>query len=229
MKRRVEHLLERYRDRPVLRGLIQLVPFGIGSAIDTTVSIKLAKYQEERLRSFFDELASGKVELTPELVESEDFLHAFSATTHAALNTRRRGKVRVLGRLLKGAFTDRVNDADEYEELLAIIDDLSFRELTILSVLAEHERRAVHPQMDNDLQRANRIWPAFEQEVTKRLGIEAKALAPMLVRLQRTGLYVEITGSYWDYPGGRGHLTALWRRLETVLGEIDDLLSNEQL
>lgn len=219
MSEQLARVADRYKDRAMIRALVQLIPFGIGSAIDTAVTAKLAVYQEERLRAFFDELARGNVKLTPELVQTEDFLHAFSATTKAALATRRRDKIRLLARLLRGAFEDQPPETiDEYEEFLAILDELSSRELSILALLAKHERITTFAQMDNDLQRANKVWPAFELDVATSVGLSPEQLAPVLVRLQRSGCYVEISGSYWDYPGGRGRLTQLFWRIDEVVG-----------
>lgn len=224
VKYELVNLLDRYKDQAIVRGLVQLIPLGLGSAIDTAVTIKFATYQEQRLRAFFDELANGKVQLVPELVEQEDFLHAFSATTRAVVRTRREQKIKILARLLGGAWTEAGPESiDEYEELLGIIDELSFREMRILSLLSKHEKQAVFGELDNDLQRANKVWPPFEEEVETLLGIPPVALAPILVRLQRSGCYAELTGGYWDYMGGRGHLTHLFRRLKTVVGGLEEL------
>lgn len=164
----------------------------------------------------------GQMHLTSEVVESEDFLHAFMATTQAALRARRREKIELLARLLKSSFGETGPDSiDEYEELLAILDDLSFREIRVLGILAKHERATCFASDDNDLQRANKTWPGFEQDVERMLGILPHQLAPILVRIQRSGCYAEITGGYWDYTGGRGRLTELFRRLESVVGNLE--------
>lgn len=214
-------LVQRYQRQPVLRALVQLVPFGLGSAADTAMTAALARYEEERLRTFFDELAAGHVELTPDAAESEEFLHAFLATTAAARRTRRREKIRYLAQLLRSTFSEQPPQSiDEYEELLSIVEDLSARELQILALLATAERAAPLRGDENDLGRANAIWPFFEKFVFDQLGISPEELAPMMVRLQRSGCYVEITGGYWDYTGGRGHLSTLYRRLEQLAGRI---------
>jgi len=214
-------LLKSYEQQPVIRGLIQLVPLGIGSAIDTGVAVAFARYEENRLRTFFNELAVGHIELTPEIAESEDFLHAFLATTAAARRTRRDEKIQYLARLLRSTFSESPPQSmDEYEEILSIIEDFSFRELQILALLAKVERETLFQGGENDLQRANAIWPKFEALVQQHLGIDSEKLAPMLVRLQRSGCYIEITGAYWDYTGGRGYLSSLYRRLENLAGSI---------
>ena len=224
MNERLAELADRYKDRPLVRGLVQLIPAGIGSAVETALLTKLANYRAGRLRVFFDELAEGKLSLTPDIIESEDFLHAFDATTRAVLRARRTEKVKLLARLLKSSFRDEgPASIDEYEELLAILDDLSFREIKVLAILARHERDTAFRPEDNDLQRANKAWPGFETEVQARLGISPEQLAPVLVRIQRSGCFAEITGGYWGYVGGRGRLTGLFQRLQDVVGDLDDV------
>ena len=214
-------LADRYKAKPVLRALVQLVPFGIGSAADSFLVGRLEQIHEDRFRVFFDELAEGKVEVSSAMAESEDFLQAFAATTRAVSRTRRREKTRLFARLLRGAFAESIGSIDEFEELLSILDELSFRELIILGHLARLERSTPFAASDNDLQRAEKVWPELETVVRSQLGLEPEQLAPILVRLQRSGCYTEITGGYWDYSGGRGRLTTLYYRLESVIGHID--------
>ena len=52
-----ENLLVRYEGNRVIRGLVQLIPYGVGSAIDVVVTKTLDNIREERSHAFFDELA----------------------------------------------------------------------------------------------------------------------------------------------------------------------------
>lgn len=220
----VARLLERYEHQPILRGLVQLIPLNIGAAYESALLTKLNEYRAERLRTFFDELESGRIELSRDVIESEDFLHSYFATLRAVLSTRRRQKIRYLARLMKSAFSaDRFESVDQYEELLAIVDDLSFRELVALSILAECETATPQEAIENELQRANKLWPAFEKKVADRLGISATDLSPLLTRLQRSGCYAEITGGYYDYTGGRGRLTSLYYAIAKLAGNFADI------
>jgi hypothetical protein len=218
---KLPELFERYERQPILRALVQLIPFGAGSAVDTGLAVAAARHEEERLRTFFDELGKGKIELTVDVAKSEDFVHAFLATTTAARRTRQREKIRYLARLLRSTFSaEPPRSSDEYEEMLSIVEELSARELEILALLGSAERETRFRGDENDLQRANAIWPRFEILVREHLRLSPEEMEPMLVRLQRSGCYVEITGGYWDYKGGRGHLSSLYRRLEQLAGSI---------
>lgn len=83
-----EKLLLRYESNRVIRGLVQLIPLGIGGAIDVVLTRTLTTIREERSRAFFDELAKGSSQLDLATLESEDFLHCYFATTRYALNSR---------------------------------------------------------------------------------------------------------------------------------------------
>lgn len=215
-------LLARYEQRPLIRGLVQLVPLGIGSAVESALLTKLNQYRAERLREFFDELGAGRLSLTEEIVESEDFLYCYFATINAVLRSRRGEKARFLARLLKGGFDGFVENVDEYEELVALTDDLSHRELAVLALLARHESENPMRPGDNALQRATRFWPQFVADAGSKLGIPTSLLAAMLRRLQRSGCYEEFTGAYLDYTGGLGRTTELYHRLAKAAGHITE-------
>ena len=217
-------LLARYENEPVLRGLVQLIPFGIGAAIESALLARLNRYREQRLQVFFDELGSGSVPLTEELTRSNDFLHCYFATLSAVLRSRRNEKIKLLARLLRGSFDGRVSDADEYEELIGLTDELSHRELVILALLNEHEKANPIKEGENELQRASRFWPGFVADIESRLGLDELLLRALLVRLQRSGCYEEFTGSYLSYTGGRGRTTDLYLRLTRTAGSIKDIM-----
>lgn len=61
MTETLQQVAEWYEDRPVIRSPVQPIPFGIGSAVDTGIAVRLRNIREERLKSFFDELAEEEV------------------------------------------------------------------------------------------------------------------------------------------------------------------------
>jgi len=214
----IEQLANRYQTNPVIRGLIQLVPWGIGSAADVALVTILENIRNDRAREFFDELGKGTVQLTPEIIESEDFLHRYFSTVRAALNSRRREKIRYFARLLTSSITSsEISTIDEYEEYLSILDELSFRELGLLVVLSRYEKENFLQDDTDPIQRPNRFWDQFSSEVCSRFSISNGELNGILARLNRTGLYRTIVGMYPGYTGGRGELTPLYAKLEKMI------------
>ena len=213
----IEQLGDRYQTNSIIRALIQVVPFGVGAAIDVAIATKLEKIHIDKAREFFDELENGNVQLTQEIIESEEFLHCYFSTFKAALNSHRSEKIRYFARLLTSSITlSEISTIDEYEEYLSILDDLSFRELELLIVLSRYEKEYFLQDDKNPLQRANRFWDQFSSEVCSKFSISDGELDGMLARLNRTGLYKTIIGTYAGYNGGRGELTPMYAKLEEM-------------
>ena len=220
--------LEKYDNR-VIRGLIQLLPCGIGSAIDVALMKTLEKIQKERTMAFFDELAKGDVIVDEELLESEDFLHAYFATTKYALNTRRREKIEMFARLLKSSLTEKdISNIDEYEDFLKVLDELSYRTAnssatrqhtpgtTPLRILDKYSSTA-RSEAQKDLKWTNQFWDKFEEDITNELKIPKDQIASFMDKIARTGCYEMFTGAYWDYTGGKGKLTSMYWRLKKFI------------
>jgi len=214
----IGRLANRYAKDPIIRGLVQLIPGGIGSAADVALVTILENIREDRAREFFDELEKGAVQLT------EDSLHAYFATARAALNTRRREKIRYFARLLTSSISSsEISTLDEYEECLSILDEISYRELGILVVLSRYEKEYPHQAGERDYNRRARFWNQFSSEVCSRFSIPPGELSSIITRLNRTGLYVTFTGyssvaeSNLSYTGRIGELTPLYRKLEKLI------------
>ena len=215
-------LMQRYERSAVIRALMQLIPHGVGSAIDVYLMQSLENTRRERIITFFDELEKGDVLVDEALLESEDFIHCYVHTIRLALNTRRREKIRTFARYLKNSLHEpRPTDIDEYEEFLGILDDLSYRELQALDILDEFSDRPRERNM-NDLEWTNSFWGEFESRLCDRLSIPRAEIVPFMNRLARTGCYEMITGTFLDYSGGRGLLTPIYGRLAEYIKEREE-------
>jgi hypothetical protein len=213
----MEKLLARYENNRVVRGLVQLIPLGVGGAIDVVLTGTLNKIREERSRTFFDELAKTSTPLDPSVLQSEDFLHCYFSTVRYALNSRRREKIEMFARLLKASLDDAgPKDVDEYEEFLGILDDLSYREIQVLALMDAFSNRP-RSKDQNDLQWTNTFWDEFEDRVIRELGVPRGEVSDFMNRISRTGCYEMFTGGYFDYTGGKGKLTPMYRRLKQFI------------
>jgi hypothetical protein len=210
----IERLLARYEGNRVVRGLVQLIPLGVGGALDVVLIGTLKRIREERSRTFFDELAKTSAPLDPALLQSEDFVHCFFSTARYALNSHRREKIEMFARLLKASLEETgPKDVDEYEEFSAILDDLSYRELRALAIMDEFSD---HPRTvdQNDLQWTITFWSEFEDQVVRDLGVPRNEVSDFMNRISRSGCYEMFTGGYFDYTGGKGKLTPTYKRLK---------------
>ena len=215
LRTQMKNLLVQYKN-PLIRALIQLIPY-VGGSMDTLMMGIVERIKAERTRAFFDELSRGEVELSEELIESEDFLHCFFITWEAGVKARRREKTALFARLLKSAFTENhPRNIDEFEEFVSILDDLSFEEWRVLTILDSYSNRPRTPDQ-NDLIWSRTFWDNFQSRVEQELGIPKGEFTPFMNRLNRKGLYDQIVGTYWDYDGGIGMLTPRFHRLKSFV------------
>ncbi len=207
-----------YSNRPVVKALLKLVPGG--SSVDTLLQKRADEIKSDRLTVFFDELAQGKRELTEELIHSDNFLHAYFCTLRAAMNSRQHEKIRNFARLLQSSLDPTLQvGEDEHEELLALLEELSVREFAILRDLRATE--LAHPCLEgeNELQHAWRYWGSFRKISVETYGIPDESFNAFMARLERTGLYLRITGNYIDYLGDIGTTTPLLARVIALLND----------
>jgi hypothetical protein len=212
-----ENLLVRYEGNRVIRGLVQLIPYGVGSAIDVVVTKTLDNIREERSHAFFDELAKTSKPLDPAMLESKDFLHCYFSTAKYALNSRRREKIEMFARLLKASIGNTgPRGVDEYEEFLEILDDLTYRELQALAILDSFSNCPRTPDQ-NDLQWTTTFWDEFKDRVVRELVVPKDEVSDFMNRISRTACYEMFTGSYMSYTGGKGKLTPRYKRLKLFI------------
>ena len=223
----LEDLLKRYEGNRVIRGLIQLVPSGLGSAIDVVLMQTYEKMKKERISKFFDELSKGNVVVDEALLKSHEFLHRYLLTVRLALNTRREEKIRMFARYLKNSVHEpRPSDVDEYEDFLQILDELSYREMRALGLLEEFNVRPKESG-SNDLAWTESFWDEFEEKMVSQLAVPRAEISSFMNRIARTGCYEVYTGTYWDYTGGKGKLTPMYERLVGFVRERDTKISSQ--
>jgi len=188
----LENLIDRYEHNPRLRALVAFIGghFPPLDTLEAAVVTSFQKIQSERLRELFDALDQGGIPLTDELIQQEQFVHAFVATARAASRTRQRQKIRLFSQLLR-ALADHKNglDGDEHEELLRVLEELSPREFASLVLLRNHEQATERKSGETTPQWILRFWEGARHDLEQNLGIPTAELEGWLARLSRTGFY----------------------------------------
>jgi hypothetical protein len=180
-----ESLLNDYSNNTLLRSVIKILPFG--GLFDDIITSSYNNILLDRSKTFFDELGKGEIVLTPETINSEDFLHAYFTTYKAAIYTRQRKKIRFFARLLKnGVSSNNLNNPDDYEEYLKILDELTYKEIYVLFTLKTHEDNANVEDYE-----ALKHWNGFETKILTDLNLTEDELKSVLVRIVRTGCFIE--------------------------------------
>lgn len=205
-----------YSNRPAIKALLKLVPGW--SAVDTLLQKRADEIKSDRLKVFFDELAQGKHELTDELIQSDSFLHAYFCTLRAAMNCRQHEKIQNFARLLDSSLDPALHvSEDEHEELLTLLEEITLREFAILRDL--RNRELAHPPQEGEstLQHTWRYWNDFRAVTVETYGIPEESFNAFMARLERTGLYLRITGNYLSYSGDIGTTTPLLARVIALI------------
>jgi len=210
-----------YLKNPVLRSLIECTIPIAGPVFDKSLCLLMENIKAKRRVYFFDELAKGRIQLTEDSIKSEVFLHCFFSTIDAVDRTNRKEKIALFGKLLKSSleYKDIVRSIDDYEEILSILDEMSYREILLLVKLYSYESNHIYDKDINELQNVLGYWDSFISCVSTEFNISKDDINAMLIRLNRTGCYETITGTYLNYKGGVGKLTSLFNRIIKLINE----------
>ncbi|PID21740.1 hypothetical protein CSV61_08550 [Sporosarcina sp. P3] len=224
-----ERALELYSGNHLIRALIKnysLCGIPVGELIDSLATEAYNKLHVERAAIFFEELDRGNIELSQEVIQSEEFLFSLFAALKASLYTRQKEKVRFFAKLFAKHLTkNQFSQADEYDGYLKILDGLTFREIYMLYRLKQYEDTAHLIEVDEDdedkddeLRIAGRYWRDFSREMHETLGIEYPEIAGLLTRAGRTGCYAPITSMTLGCRGDRGKTTRVFEKLAEMIG-----------
>ena len=213
-------LCDSYNNQPIIKNLIQLINvYGIpvGSLIDTTLEKYVSNLKANRLKIFFDELNTGEVELTNDIIEQNDFLSAYFSTVNYIIRTRSDEKIKCFARILKKLSSGNI-DSDEFEDFTSIFNELTVREFSILVIKYQFEQENEKNTKNlNPAQLTESYWNDFKNAVSLKIGLPEKELDPMLVRLQRTGCYNKHKGYWEDFPNEQGDTTELFKRIYELI------------
>jgi hypothetical protein len=205
-----------YQRNPLLRMIVAAHP--LVSVVEAGVLGGYEWYRNRRMHVFGKEVVALNIDPPEERIRQRDFLDAYSACARRVLETTSDEKIKDFAALFASYYEGGVfSSVDHFEEYLAVLHDLSLREIQILIVLHRLETENPLRQGENVLQRANRIWGDFAAEVESRIGAPRAHLPAIMTRLERTGLYTTIVGGYWDYVGERGHVTPFFEALVEAL------------
>jgi len=216
----VDRAVELYTEQRWLRAAVQLVPFGVGSAIDALITTRGGELARRRVESLLEDLRTaidqvGQDKVDRAFVGSEEWDDLVIRAFRAAAETRDREKLRILAAILGGSASVERDPALDAEALLSAVTELSPADVELARVL--HERLSA-PRTEteagmNELQ----LWTAR---------LEGDEWIPPAARddrtfhfhrLEQAGLISEITGSYLSYGGGAYRLTPTLVRLMALV------------
>lgn len=213
-------LSKSYNDNRTIRLLVNLLPKG--SLIDKNISAYYNKEVERRLKDFFDELERGNIQLTEDVIQSDEFIHKYFITLKAATETMRKEKIEMFARLLKNHQSSLLNaNTDSYEDYLKILDDLTYQEIILLTELKRRELIIANNRTEVDYKtryfHGKTIYRPFREDMSRVLGISEEEFRSLLIRLERTGCITHIKVAIVSEPGSSAVFTTdIYHKLEQV-------------
>ena len=207
--------LESFSAHPFVRALLQLDPLGVGSALDVILSEHHQELAKKRFRTLVGELDKGVKEFTPDVINSDDFLHAFFSVTEASLKTRRRQKIKYFGRMLRSVTAHNELHLDLTDELIGLLDNLSLRELKLLSILDKYESEP--RDLPSDLPETDvvsKYWKDLVDTACRELKMEISELNAMLSKLQGMGLFRNFGTFFSNSTETRGKTTVVFQQMK---------------
>jgi hypothetical protein len=225
----IEVLHEQYEHEPGVRVLVEAISaytgFPIGAVVDTFVGNKVKEMQASRIRSFYNELNNGEIELNEDIIENDTFLHSYFSVLNYVARSKDDEKASRFAKIIKNLYRKEI-DLDQFEDYISIFNELSDREFAILCIKMEYEKQAVPDEAifgldkpSNPYQKTSAYWKDFEKEVVIKLKIEKEELNASLFRLQRTGCYMIHTGYLDMKNNGCGDTTIIFKKLYKIIKE----------
>lgn len=193
-----------------------------GVRVATLAILRLHQKRADRLNA----AVAGATTSQPEdVLRREDFLHCYLADLRATIHTRREEKIDLFARLLVSTIEGAdLAGVDEFEELLSILDELSFREIRILTILdrftGQQEKDWTKDGRQAVAEAAREFWPDLMDAISAEVGVPNAEVGQLLNRLGRTGLY-QLRGAYGINVSGGGYLTPRYYRLRQLIQDDD--------
>lgn len=211
----LEFLYRSYEKQPLIIGLIKALD-PITKMADGFLSTRVTNLRAKRLYQFYEELNSGDVELTEDMIDNDTFLHAYFSTVEYVTRTRSDEKIKRFAKLLKSWYAEKIT-IEYFEDYTDTFDDLSDREFLILSILFGYEQR--NPLIDepNPMKKAQDHWEQFTEEIQDTLNIEAPELAAMLLRMEGKGCFMRLLGYHDSMNTGIGYTTTLFQQIHAIV------------
>ncbi|AUJ35347.1 hypothetical protein I2474_00375 [Vibrio cholerae] len=147
----------------------------------------ISTYKNIRRNKILRALELGKIDIDSSEVKNEEFISCYMATEHALMKASSQTKFNFLVNLfIQGANSGRLNrEADAFQEVLSIVDELSERELTILYYIYQYEIE--FGPMKGAAERSSFHQVEYLVNMTQ---LSSNLIVALIIRLRRTGLLV---------------------------------------
>ena len=191
---------------PILKGLkaglLSLLPLGVGDGIketiDEAIDLTFGYFRNKKQEEFFDIIRNSNT-ITKEMV-NVDFVMGYIKALEAVNRLSTNAKVKYIANLFKNTFCiEGKKNIDEYEEWLANLSSLSYREIKILIMLYESNKKDEKKEV-------------FYKNIEKELGLDEENTIAILTSVSKSGFCKEKVGAIVGYTGGEFYTTNYFQR-----------------
>jgi len=214
---RLERAAQVYSNNTVLGAIVNAIPY-IGGSLDKLISARGHKIAQERIKSLLEQLQTdmGTVKentIDRTFLESEEWFDLVVKALESAARTRDSDKITLYSRILRNSVIQSNRKTYSPEDYLTILAELTPREVELAKAI--YAQQSDRPKdNENELHWARRRgW----ENLAAESGLDEKDLIFLLIRLERSGLIRQVTGSYLGYEGGVYVITEVFRKLMDYL------------
>lgn len=182
------------RQKPLMDAVLDVAP-SLGAYLDSKIEIKLKNYQSEKRKIFVEIVLENKDIITRDMVSEEEFLVNFMKTVEVVERLSTNDKVVYYANLIRNGYLsgEPCIDSDMFDECMAIINDLSYREMVFLAEFAKHAKEnPVRIDESGDYLVSGEDWIKYYHHM-KETYPNANPRT-FLKRLSRTGFVEEYSG-----------------------------------
>lgn len=159
-----EGLLVKYEESNVFRALVNLIP-NIGSTLDILLSIKGAKWREERLKVFLTDLDKrvGEIEneeIIVKISESEEFYDLIVQSMNSVVKTRHSKKIECYANILINSLIHPKSKISS-ELLIATLDTITTDEIEYLTELKKSSYKIIVDTIEGE----KFIWSKYKSHL----------------------------------------------------------------
>lgn len=182
--------------KATILSVLKTVPI-IGELADSTIDIFLTNFQAKKRKELLEIILSD-INITSEMVNDVEFIMNFAKTLEAVNRLATSDKVKYFANLLKNSYfgSDKI-DNNEFEEFFDAINNLSYRQIQVLTILYSIENNP-EPYIDKAISEKeylpSRYWSAFKKELEYKLHINQDDVYSIMKSIEKTGLFTLYNG-----------------------------------
>jgi hypothetical protein len=140
---KIDQIAEKYSSLEILRVPIQLIPFGIGSAIDSLFGNRASEIQYARLKELLDGVKStvdklDESKINKSFLDSDDFYFLCRNTFMKVANSRALEKIHLFRNIFVNALTQEFPMMSFIEICSDIVDQLNETDVQLLKIIKEN-------------------------------------------------------------------------------------------